>query len=897
MLRRSKSILQIYEETKHYDLVITNDAPLATGLNKLIEKPRLDYFALTPKQLASKYSPFSFERLYTKSEIILEISKISGRSLPMIHQSVEKIFEVWNHTGLLESCELFLSGEKEFLSLLRKFPPVELAMEEFNEDYFSEKSIAVVGYDLFTELDKQVLPKRNKNPDKISVFTEDELKIDKTYIFSSANDLINSTVGLISKDNADETAIILNNESDYLEILKARLIEKGIRCEIRSMISDDTDTRNFLTFIDASFNSSDLKVKEIIFLESLIDINIDRYFSNYYLSGYLKKVNRSKQLKEICDVMSSIEKYTYAGILDKLEFTGKREFTPELRGLLQLLDLSGKKITQTNFNMLNYFIKNIDAEISGSREGVLFVSSKNSAFIDRPVTIFIGLDESWTKTYPDKEYINKKEEEKKNLDKFQILLSQGSEKLMFAVNVKNNVQVIPCYYFNILSGTSIRNFENNFFNPVLIRPEKSESKFIPLKVNFKKTECKPLEQISPSSLNNYTACPKKYSYSRMLPEEGQTYFLKGNLLHWFAELYFNHPEYVKENFEKIHSEITDEYGIFLKEMNTDIERTVFRIGMKAIMSFLDKMSFAKQKLDPPENSKDNFLFSRHGKKKIFSNTEKWIKNSVAGINGKIDLSSEKYIVDYKSGKNLKSNTALLKEFRFDKMMEEKNPDLNFQTIAYLAGTRDTLPGEILNFIYFFFLSNINDVIAGKENPDKSIAVIKYIPLTFKEFILSKECYDKMNEELTESKGNDILMKTGFSEYRKLIEDRFDDKIFFKKESVTETFQEAFYDLLMNKLGYNLKDFRKNKIETFLKDIVQPLLAKLNCIRTGEKGEAFIFKDDADEFIKFAKNAISEINLYQRSDFPNKPLFDLRDVCVKCDFLNICTGNKLWSGND
>ena len=897
MLRRSKSILQIYEETKHYDLVITNDAPLATGLNKLVEKPRLDYFSLTPKQIAAKYAVSVFDRIYTKAEIILEITKKTGRPLPMVHQTIEKIFEIWSHTGLLESCENFLTGEKEFLPMLLKYPSVELAMEVFNEDHFGNKNIAVAGYELFTELDKQVLPKRNKSPDRISLFTGEEFKIERTYVFSSANDLINNTVALINNDNADETAVILNNESEYLEIIKTRLVEKGVRCEIRTMISDDIDTRNYLSFIDASFNTSDLKVKEIIFLESLIDISIDRYYSHYYLNGYLKKINKSKLLKELCDIMLSVEKYTYGGLLDKIEFTGQRQLTPELRELLKMLDLSDKKITQANFNLLNYFIKNIDAEISGSREGVLFVNSKNSAFIDRPVTIFVGLDESWTKTYTDKEYIDKKEEEKKNLDKFQILLSQGTEKLMFAVKVRNNLPVIPCYYFNILSGTGIRNFENAFFNPVNVKFPEIKNKFRPVKVNLNKTESKQSEYISPSGLNSFITCPKKYSYSRLIPGEDQNYFLKGNLLHCFAELYFNHPDFVRENFEKIHRDIIGEYGIFLKDMNTGIEKTVFRIGMKAIMMFIDSMNFDKHRLNPPLVHKDNFLFTISGKKKIYSNTEKWIKNPKAGISGKIDLSSDRYIVNYKSGKGSKSNSALLKEFRYAEMAEEKNPDLNFQTIAYLAGTRDSLPGEVINFIYFFFLSNISDIIAGKEDPGKTFTEIKYIPLTFRDYILSKECFDKMSDELMESKKNDILLRTGYEEYRKLIEERFDDKIFFKKDSVTDTFQEAFYNLLLNKLGYSLRDFRKNKDETFLKDIVLPLLLKLYFIRTGEKGEAYIFKDDADEFIKLAKKAIDEINIYQKSDFPNQPIYNLRDVCIKCEFLSLCPGNRLWSANE
>ena len=897
MLRRSKSILQIYEETKQYDLVITNDAPLATGLNKLIEKPRLEYFAMTPKQIASKYAVTIFDKLYTKAEIILEITKKTGRSLPMVHQSIEKIFDVWNYTGILENCEIFLSGEKEFLPLLKQYPSVELAMEEFNEDYFGEKQIAVAGFELFTELDRQVLPKRNSFAENISLFTDEELKIEKTYIFSSANDLINSTVSIINNENADETAIILNNESDYLEIIKSRLCEKGIRCEIKSMISDDIDARSFLSFIDASFNSSDLKVKDIIFLETFLDVKIDRKYSQYYLSGYLKKFNPPAALKDICGIMPSIEKYTYSSLIDKMENMGKRELTPELQGLIDMLDLSGKKISQSNFNILNYFIKNIDAEINRSRGGVLFVNSKNSAFIDRPVTVFIGMDESWTKTNPDKDYIIKKEEEKKNLDKFQILLSQGSEKLIFAVKVLKNIPVIPCYYFNILSGTAVRNFENKFFNPVNIHTPETEYKFKPVRVAFMKTECKPLEYISPTSLNNFINCPKKYSYSRMIPEEDQTYFLKGTLLHCFAELYFHHPEYVKENFEKIHAKITDEYGIFLKEMNTAIEKTVFRIGMKAIISFIDRMNFRKQRLENPEINKENLLFEFSGKEKIFSNTEQRLKNSKAGLSGRIDLASDKFIVDYKSGKNSKSQSSLLKEFRFEKMMKEKNADLNFQTIAYLTAKRDSLPGEIISFIYFYFLSNINDIISGNENPDKSLAEVRYIPFTFKEYILSKECFEKLNDELMNSKGNEILMKSGYDEYRKLLEDKFDDEIFFNKDSVINIFQEAFYDLLLNKLGYTLKDFGKRKDDTFLKDIVLPLLHKLYFIRTGERGEAYIFKDDADEFLELARKAIDEINVYQRTDFPNQPVFDLRDVCIKCDFLNLCPGNKLWSGNE
>ena len=48
-----KSIDELYEEVRDYDLVICNDAPLATALNNRVDRPMLGHLAVTPRQLAA----------------------------------------------------------------------------------------------------------------------------------------------------------------------------------------------------------------------------------------------------------------------------------------------------------------------------------------------------------------------------------------------------------------------------------------------------------------------------------------------------------------------------------------------------------------------------------------------------------------------------------------------------------------------------------------------------------------------------------------------------------------------------------------------------------------------------------------------------------------------------
>ena len=121
MFRRSKSIRELYEEAKGFDLVITNDPALATGLNRMVDHPRIGAFALTPRHLAARFGSLKYGELFSIPKIVAGISATERQPVRIIHPLIEKIFGIWRNTGLLENCEHFLNrNEYEKLETIRQ---------------------------------------------------------------------------------------------------------------------------------------------------------------------------------------------------------------------------------------------------------------------------------------------------------------------------------------------------------------------------------------------------------------------------------------------------------------------------------------------------------------------------------------------------------------------------------------------------------------------------------------------------------------------------------------------------------------------------------------------------------------------------------------------------------
>ena len=889
MFNKVKSIAELYEEVKEFDLVITNDAPLATALNKLVDKPRLELLAMTPKQIASKFSQLYFDKIFEKYEVTLNVSKKSGMPLRVVHQIVKKIYEIWMYNAKFDFIEQFLNEEEtEILDLLKDYDTIETALEYFNEDFYGNKRIAVIGQEIFSLLDLEALPSRRAPAERINVFKEEEYKIDRTYIFRTTEQLIQSITDLIDKDNADETAIVIEPESEYLEILKARLNSKGINIEIKNYLSDDPRVKNLISLIELSLRIRELKVKELVSQTNEFGISIDSRY-NQYEALYLKSVYKDdKKIMSFFSIAESITKHSYTELIKKLETDFEMKFPEEFTDVLDMLDLTNSKIDSTNLIDLKYFLKEFDTELGSEKSGVLFVNALSSAFIDRQIIFYTGLENSWMKLFPDKDYLNKEEEDEKNLKRFKILLQQGGYRFYFVKSVNNYKEIIPCYYFMNIAGREISNFNDSFFNPLQADTDSGNEKYKSRRKKLKTEAIESLKKISPSKFNLLYRCPKQYSFSLLLTQEESPVFMKGTLLHCLAEFYFNYPEFVNQNKEQILDWMSDEMLLFQKNINRQFVRSEFRLGMETIIKFLNEMNF--EKIEDPVTSKSegNRMMKKFRKDKKYSNTESWLpdpENSM--LTGKIDLRSGSVIVDYKSSYTRKSETNVSMQSNTVYIEKEESEEFDFQAAAYMTSLSRYL--NEITFIYNYLFSDISDQING--NSGNTRTVIKYNSVTFEEYIYSNEFFTYICEK--HENANRFCGKTGYENFKNILKGmNMEDTDYYDKQLIEARFIESAFKV-MEETNLTYSDFGNRSVDTFISNYLNKISGMIYNVRIGKTETGLIFKDDVENFKELVTEKLKELNKSMKTDFPANPVFESIDVCRKCDFLNLCQGNKLW----
>lgn len=891
MIQKAKSINSIYEEALHFDLVITNDAPLATAINKLVTVPRIDYLAMTPKQIASSFAGIYMEKLYNKTEAVLNICRETGKPLKLIHGLTDKITDMWKYNAKLEFLEQYLSKDEYYLlELIKKFPSIESAMENFNEEFYGNKKIAVAGEELFTLLDSEVLPRRKSPASVIELFEDSEFHFDKTFIFPSAVHLTENIVRMINNENASNTAIVISPESVYLKLLKVRLAEKGIMTEDKFLLSGEDSVRKLLSFVEFSLNQEGVTVKDFSFFANEFDIFLNSKYFNYDFGLFANSKNKDLKLKKLADISEKIGKYSYSGLINELEKNFSFIIPGEFSNILKLTDLHDSAINQNNLETLKYFLTEIDMEMQHRKRGVLLVNALNSAYIDRHIVFYAGMDNSWMKLFPDKDYMNKEEEEIKNLKRFQILLQQGTSRYFFVQNISDYKEIIPCYYFSQLYGKKIGSFTDSVFNPVFVSGIKNADMYIP--VNKKKLRMEAASEIalSPTSINNFFKCPKYFSLNKLLPGEDNQNFTKGTLMHCFAELYFNHPEYTKTNINKIIGIMSEEMKMFNKNLNMKYMNTIFEIAVNNVVNFIDGLNINKIKLSKPGTADNNLLMSRLKKDKLYLNTEWWLPEpDKTKIRGKIDLFFDNTIADYKTSSAVRKPSEVTLQSNLEFILSNEYTDFDFQAIAYLTAYQRNLKEK--RFIYNFLLSNIREYVSGKEITSKNLTNIRFINSDFSDFMQSEEVIELVSHEnklqkLFETAGIDIYVNI----FRRLIQEKID---FLNMDALTEKVTEVALELL-NEKGLNYKSFNCRKQESFINSCIEPVASFIFKMRSGNTDTGYIFKEDSEKFIEFLEQSLNELNEFSNSKFPFRPVFDSRAVCKECDIRNICIGNKIWN---
>ena len=144
----AKSIDELYEEVKDFDLVMCNDAPLALALNNRLDKPRVGAFAITPRQLAGDMAiDILGKPLMSDIEVVKKLVEYTGYPLRFVHGEVENFKAIRKYT---RDVRHYLKSDKskELYDEYIRLPTLEKAMDEVNghtEPYLSGKKIAVIG--------------------------------------------------------------------------------------------------------------------------------------------------------------------------------------------------------------------------------------------------------------------------------------------------------------------------------------------------------------------------------------------------------------------------------------------------------------------------------------------------------------------------------------------------------------------------------------------------------------------------------------------------------------------------------------------------------------------------------------------------------------------------------
>lgn len=892
-MNKVKSIQEIYNEAKQYDCVLTTDAALARGLNRLIDTPRFGIFAVTSRQLAAKFSDIHFTKIYSKFEFIDTVSKETGKPFRLVHALTENILNVWNQSGLLELTEIHLSDElKEMLPYFEKYPMQEYALQSFDETFFTGKKIAVIGKELFNELDLQVLPK-NIFYDELNLFRDEKYLLDKTYLFNNTKTLIDNVVRVITKENMNDTAIVLEVNSDYNILLQTRLKEEGIDVLVKNTYSENNTVRFMLSLIENSFESDLLSAKDLKEAGKMFGFEIDSRMEDYNLEVVINALGSSaadKRMKALYKLMSDVSKFTFSDFTQNLKDKFECEELKEFLSMLEKLNFSNEKISEESLIELKYILENFDIESEdrSKRNGVLFADAKSSAFINREIVFYLGLDESWSISTNEKQYIDKTKEDKINLEKFEILMQQGSERLYFTQEIKDNKEVLPAPYFSIIENRTITHFKDKIFNPVFIF-EENIAQELPDNIVTVQDSGDEVMSIAPTPLKRFVLCPAKYFYDSLTPQRDAPYFLKGNLIHDFAEMYFQYPDFCKENSGKIMDYILKQYSNVITKAEAEIERTNFKIALDNVMNFLDGNPVEKIELDEPVTADKNGLMLYFKKKKIYDNTEKDLPKDFI-LRGRADLRDKKTLADYKSGSSRYKLKDLPKLTNIDYIFENEETDFDFQAISYLSAMKNENPdAQQLKFIYNYVLANRRNLLDERLRAEDNRTEFTYIDVNFIDYLKSKECCDYVKENI-KSELRRYIDYMNYEGYKDIFEDEDLSGInFHDKESVVNNLSSKIIKA-HQRAGLTLKDFNKKIQKTYLEDLFKltSIFYDIKCSR------GIIFKDDVKKFIDFVKAKLTELNSYRKTNFPALPIFESNQICKECDHLNICRGNLLWN---
>ena len=825
---RAKSLQQLYDAVSGYDIVLVPDLPLATALNRRPNRPHAGTFAMTPRQFVGTRRAVDENR-----QVFLTIIERSDHSWKQTAYAISNALQCWQHTGEVDAILEYDSfADSVTQTVVEELSELDTTSKQLS-DYTipAGKSVAVIGDDQLTPLERSILP---KDYDTFALFSTDSFDLPPFHIFESAAEIVDSLLDTITVENAENVGIVLDSGSQYSSLVESALEAADIPFYGGPGFIDIPAHRAYLNLLRAGFRGPATTIGDIKPLLTHLDIEIPHEDTE----KHLQTVDHP-QLAWLQSLCTDIENTTFREVLAAFS-TRTHHSLPRLRKELSRLGIATAQITEARVDDLAFYLQTYDVPVDRDGQGVVLADATSSGYVDRPVVFYLGLDNGWTHSVPQRPWIEADTQMTRYLSQFQLLLQSGSEQYYLVEDTAGGQPVTPCLYFNELLERDFDRFSD--------LPSRGYSRMLETEATGFEKETYDIEAgasstISQSSLNSFVNSPRDWFFSQLIDSPQKDYFREGNLLHDFAEFYVANPEFVDEAIlEEVVDVILAEVEPFYAATDRPLRKRTYEIGIETIVEFLDANPPTDGGFLTPASGYGQNFFAEHFDRDIDTPvTERWFEDDSRGIKGKIDLvHAPTTLLDYKKSSK-KRETQVVKRSAIDPPADTPN----FQAILYLTHYRTVQPNEKLEFTFFHFLETLDDVIAGDANLDDTLTTVTYYPYTFDEFVDSRDAYETLLDGYNDCVAT--FEDLGFDAYTEIMSQLSFPETTDKAELLASPFAEEFETEVVAATGDGV-DAEKG---------VEQAIRALNGVRR----RAF-FREDLDAFEGFVDEQLAELNHYR-----------------------------------
>ncbi|QLC34359.1 PD-(D/E)XK nuclease family protein [Halarchaeum sp. CBA1220] len=823
---RAKPVDDLYQEVAGYDLVVVPDAPLASALNRRIDKPHLGSFAITPRRLAAGRREEAEDRI-----AFLELVEQTDLDWKRSAYAIGNILQCWEHHGRLDAIldyDAYVDdATRQTVEHIANLETTSQRLTEYRID--DDHDVAVVGDEQLTQLERSILP---DDYDTYDTFDEQEFDRPPFHIFDSSTAIIDTVVDAVTEENADDVAVVLDQGSEFSALIESAFEAEDIPFYGGPGFVDHPDHRTFVQLLRAAHGGTDTRVGEIRPLLARLDVSLDVEHDEKRLYEL-----DDRELDWVVDFCDRIENRTFAEALDRFENRADRRLDA-FRQELETLGIADTRATERAVDQLVFYLQSYEVPVDRENEGVLLADAKSAAYVDRPVVFYLGLDEDWTHSAPRRPWVDQDAQYTRNIQQFQLLLQSGATQYYLVQDAKGGSPVTPCLYFEELLDEEFERFRDLESETHTRQFDRSGGGFEKKPTDANTTE---VSTISQSSLGTYVNSPRDHFFGRLVDGPDKDYFKEGNLFHDFAEFYIHHPDFVdKDVVDDVVEHILEETRPFVRSVDEATRQTKYRAGLETIVAYFDENRPVNGEFLTATSGWGTNVFAERFDRPVDSPiTERWFENDELGLKGKIDLiHSRSRLIDHKSGRR-KSASQVVKNSALDPPSDSPN----FQALLYLTHWRSQYPDQHLEFTFFHFLETLDDVVTGDADLDDTLTTVAYYPMPFDEFARSEAFFD----ELVEDGANNCqktLSQVDYEDYATV----FDETALPDTTDSDELIDSAFGETLTAQMKDCVGDYKY--VESGCKQAIRQL--------TRVRGQTF-FEDDLDAFEAFVDERLAELN--------------------------------------